>query len=35
MTPIKDLLLLAKTSFPWLWQILMSTSDELSLAQDR
>ena len=35
MTPIKDLLWLAETSFHWLWQILMSTSDELKLVQDR
>ena len=35
MTPIKDLLWLAETGFHWLWQILMSTSDGLNLAQDR
>ena len=29
MTPIKDLLWLAETSLHWLWQILMSNSDEL------
>ena len=34
MTPIEDLLWLAGTSFDCLWQILMSTSDELNLAQD-
>ena len=28
MTPIKDLLWLAETSLHWLWQILMSNSDE-------
>ena len=28
MTPIKDLLWLATTSLHWLWQILMSNSDE-------
>ena len=33
MTPIKDLLQLAETSFDLLWQILMCTSDELK-AQD-
>ena len=33
--PIKDLLQLAETSFHWLWQILMSTSDELNLAHNR
>ena len=32
---MKDLLWLAEISFYWLWQILMSTSDELNLAQDR
>ena len=26
---------MAETSFHWLWQILMSTSDELNLAQGR
>ena len=35
ITPIKDLLWLAVTSFHWFWQILMSTSDELNLVQDR
>ena len=35
MTPIKDFLWLAETSFHWIWQILMYTSDELNLAQDR
>ena len=30
MTPIKDLLWLAETSLHWLWQILMSNSDELN-----
>ena len=35
MTPLKDLLWLAETSFDWLWQILMCTSVELNLAQDR
>ena len=29
MTPIKDLFWLAETSLHWLWQILMSNSDEL------
>ena len=29
MTPIKDLLWLAETSLHWLWQILMSNSEEL------
>ena len=29
MSPIKDLLWLAETSLHWLWQILMSNSDEL------
>ena len=28
MTPIKNLLWLAETSLHWLWQILMSNSDE-------
>ena len=32
---MKDLLWLAETSFHWLWQILIFTSDELNLAQDR
>ena len=31
----KDLLWLAETSFHWLWQILIFTSDELNLVQDR
>ena len=35
MTPIKDIRQLAETSFHWLWQVLMSNSDELNLAQDR
>ena len=29
MTPIKDLLWLAETSLHWLWQIMISNSDEL------
>ena len=29
MPPIKDLLWLAETSLHWLWQIMMSNSDEL------
>ena len=29
MIPIKDLLWLAETSLHWLWQIMMSNSDEL------
>ena len=29
MTPIKDFLWLAETSLHWLWQIMMSNSDEL------
>ena len=29
MTPIKGLLWLAETSLHWLWQIMMSNSDEL------
>ena len=29
MTPIKDLLWMAETSLHWLWQIMMSNSDEL------
>ena len=28
MTPIKDLLWLAETSLHWLWQIMISNSDE-------
>ena len=35
MTPMKDLLWLAETSFHLLWLILMFTSDELNIAQDR
>ena len=35
MTPIKDLLRFAETSFHWLWQILMFTSHELKITQDR
>ena len=35
MPPIRDILWLAETSFQWLRPILMSTSDELNLAQDR
>ena len=35
MTPIKDFRWLDETSFHWLWQILISTSDELDLAQNR
>ena len=34
MTPIKDFLWLAETSFRLLWQILMSNSDKLNFAQD-
>ena len=33
MTPIKYLFWLIETSFYWLWQSLISTSDELNLAQ--
>ena len=35
MIPIKYLLCFTETSFHWLWQLLMSNSDELNLAQDR
>ena len=32
---LKDLQCLAETSFHRLWEILMSSSDELTLAQDK
>ena len=35
LTPIKDLLWMAETSFHWLWQISTFIIDELNLAQDR
>ena len=34
MAPIKDLVWLAETGFHWFGQVLMSTSDDLNLAQD-